>query len=135
MPPSLHASIPEALRKELMFRLVQGGMGELFRVGTIDAINRLWQAGVEAGYAERNPPKKPPPPLPEPVGELTARQTQVLILSSQGLCFKAAAKHMECGRATVVTHADNLRRRIGAKNMAHAVGIGYRTGLLSRSNT
>jgi hypothetical protein len=47
--PAPHEAIPEPLREEIVWRLRQGGMAELFRVGTMQCINAIFMAGVQAG--------------------------------------------------------------------------------------
>lgn len=51
---SLHEGIPRDLREQVVWRLCQGGMAELFRGGTIEVINRVFLAGVDCGRKSTN---------------------------------------------------------------------------------
>lgn len=56
--PALHGDMPAWLRDEIVWRLRQGGMAHLFRVGTVDCINRIFEAGIALGR-EREAAKTP----------------------------------------------------------------------------
>jgi len=67
---------------------------------------------------------------------LTSRQLQVLSLIGDGHENADIAKMLFLSTETVRTHVAHMRRKLNAKNRAHAVAIGYRLGLLGpRSGT
>jgi hypothetical protein len=39
--------MPAELRTEIEWRLKQGGMAEIFRVGTLECVERIFQAGLQ----------------------------------------------------------------------------------------
>lgn len=62
---------------------------------------------------------------------LSAKQLEVLRLISYGLTDEQIAKRTYRGVRTVGTQIRELRWKLGAENRAHAVRIGFETGLLS----
>lgn len=63
-------------------------------------------------------------------GVLTDRERDVLGLLSYGLQNKQAAVLLGVEELTVRKHAQNLRRKLGARNTAHAVSIAFERGIL-----
>lgn len=62
---------------------------------------------------------------------LTPRQLQILQLIADGCTNQRIASRLDLSPGTVKTHVGMLLRRLGARDRANAVAIGYRTGLLS----
>jgi DNA-binding NarL/FixJ family response regulator len=61
---------------------------------------------------------------------LSARQREVLALIASGHETVAISHELTISTETVRTHVKEILRRLGAHDRAHAVAIGYRTGLL-----
>ncbi|SDK00560.1 DNA-binding response regulator, NarL/FixJ family, contains REC and HTH domains [Lentzea albidocapillata subsp. violacea] len=61
---------------------------------------------------------------------LTARQRQILALVAQGMSEPDIARHLDLGAATVSSHMKETRRRLGARDRAHAVALAYHVGVL-----
>jgi two-component system nitrate/nitrite response regulator NarL len=62
--------------------------------------------------------------------ELSERETQVLDALARGLTMAALARELWLAMDTCKTHRTRLYRKLGAHTGAHAVAIGYQTGLL-----
>jgi hypothetical protein len=45
--------MPEALRREMLALLIQGGMPELFHAGAMACAERIWAEGVRTGRYEQ----------------------------------------------------------------------------------
>lgn len=63
--------------------------------------------------------------------ELRPSELRVLIAASHGLSMKETAEVLGVEWMTVRDEGKRLRRILGAKNMAHAVAIGLRRGLIT----
>ncbi|MFS8104249.1 response regulator transcription factor [Lentzea alba] len=61
---------------------------------------------------------------------LTSRQRQVLALVAEGTTERDIAQNLDITVNTVRTHMTVIRRRLGARDRAHAVATAYRTGSL-----
>lgn len=64
----------------------------------------------------------------EPV--LTGRELDVLRLVAAGFSNKEIAAHLYVGVSTVKTHLDDVYRKLGVSDRAHAVAVALRAGLL-----
>ncbi len=129
--PAAHHEMPQALAAEVAWRLRQGGMAHLFRLGTMDCINRIFAAGIEAGQARRFPP---PPPVqePQPAGPLTAREAEVLQAFAAGHDgHRGVGEYLGCRHTTVHSHITSVRIKLGARTTAHAVHVAHRLGLIT----
>ncbi len=62
---------------------------------------------------------------------LTGRQRETLQHIAAGHTTKEAAALMGVGLTTVKTFVDGILERLGARNAAHAVYLGFRAGELS----
>lgn len=60
----------------------------------------------------------------------TERQMSILWLMTEGCTRDVMARRLGIGESTVRIHMSDLYDRIGAKNKAHAVAIGFRKGWL-----
>lgn len=67
-------------------------------------------------------------PVPRPTVSPDVRLLQLIAAGKTNL---AIAREMGCTRAHVENHIRSVRRRLKARDRAHAVAIGYRTGLLA----
>jgi DNA-binding NarL/FixJ family response regulator len=65
---------------------------------------------------------------------LTGRQQQVLELRADGMSGKQIARRLGCRESTVASHSKHARERLGGRDMAHAVAIAFRKGLLPLQN-
>lgn len=63
-------------------------------------------------------------------GELTPRLVIVLELAADGLTVAEAAAQLRRSPATIETERRALMVRLGARNITHAVAIGYRRGII-----
>lgn len=66
---------------------------------------------------------------PKP-GTLTSRQRQILGLIAEGNETLAISHRLEISPETVRSHVKEILRRLAANDRAHAVAIGFRTGIL-----
>jgi len=64
-------------------------------------------------------------------GGITEIQLRILELMARGFSNAAIAMELDLATDTVKTHALRLFRRLGVKDRAGAVGVGFRLGLLS----
>lgn len=61
---------------------------------------------------------------------LTAWQLRILALIADGLTKEQVAERLHLSPNTVKSHTWNIRAQLKARNVAHAVAIAYRKGLL-----
>jgi DNA-binding CsgD family transcriptional regulator len=61
--------------------------------------------------------------------ELTVRELEVLDLVAVGDSNAEIAEKLHIGQQTVMSHVKHLLFKLGARNRAHAVACGFRTGL------
>ncbi|MEU5976077.1 response regulator transcription factor [Streptomyces sp. NPDC047315] len=70
-------------------------------------------------------------PRADGVGEhLSAREREVLVLVAKGTSNKAIAAELFISEATVKTHLGHVFAKLGAKDRAAAVALGYERGIL-----
>lgn len=63
--------------------------------------------------------------------KLDARELFILERASEGWTYRQIAQELNTSEAYVKTLALDMRNKLGADNIAHAVAIGFRKGLLS----
>lgn len=67
---------------------------------------------------------------PVPVDQLTARELLVLRCASYGLSNEETGFRCGVSEGTIKWHRTNLIRKLEARNITHAVAIGYAEGWL-----
>jgi DNA-binding NarL/FixJ family response regulator len=65
------------------------------------------------------------------IEDLSERQLEVLALVADGLSNQEICAQLGVTVETVKTHVTHILQRLGARSRAHAVGIGYKHGLLA----
>lgn len=61
---------------------------------------------------------------------ITLRELAVLRLVAEGFTNAEIGEHLFITVRTVKYHSASVRRKLGARTPAHAVALGYRSGLL-----
>lgn len=85
-------------------------------------------AGPSTPAGPPSPPGAPDPASGKPM--LTDRELQVLTGMADGLSNLRIGQIHHIAEDTVKTHARRLFRKLGARDRAHAVALGFRTGLI-----
>jgi DNA-binding NarL/FixJ family response regulator len=93
------------------------------------------EVGKEAGGVARPgqqgsssaPRAGAPRPLPE---HLTEREAEILQLIADGLATREIAQSLGISWETVKTHVHHILAKLEARSRAHAVTIGFRSGLI-----
>lgn len=62
---------------------------------------------------------------------LTAREVQVLKLVADGLTNAEIGRNLRVGEETIKSNVQTILRALGARNRWHAVGCGFRLGVLT----
>ncbi len=77
------------------------------------------------------PTPAPPPAAPPHPRALTDRELSVLRGMADGHSNLRIGADLDISEDTVKTHARRLFRKLGARDRAHAVALGFRAGVLS----
>lgn len=70
----------------------------------------------------------------EVVKALSDREQQILEGMAYGMTNPMIGRELFLSMDTVKTHARHIYAKLGARDRAHAVAIGFRTGLLGRTS-
>jgi DNA-binding NarL/FixJ family response regulator len=99
----------------------------------LEAIRRSRTEGryLDPTLAQFVPTGRAPVPVPG-VKPLSNREFQVLSLIADGLSNQGIADTLVLSVETVRTHIKSLLRKLDARDRAHAVARGFRTGLLAQ---
>lgn len=128
--------IPNLARKIAVRKVL---VDYLVGVGGVDTFLRVLPALLDAlgPHLAPDPAERPDVEVPPvlvvaevPPPTLTDHQLAVLRLLAKGNANDAIARRLHVSTDTVKTHLRRIYRRLGAQDRAHAVGIGYETGLL-----
>lgn len=103
----------------------------LYAVRVVAAGDAMLAPGITrrliAEFAQRRPPEVPEALL----DQLTARESEVLLLIAQGLSNADIAERLTITDHTVKTHINRLFTKLGLRDRAQAVIVAYETGLVA----
>jgi DNA-binding NarL/FixJ family response regulator len=75
---------------------------------------------------------EPPSPLTGEASNLTARETEVLALMTEGLTNQQIAEVLSVAPSTIKSHVQNVILKLGASDRTQAAVIGVKAGLVRR---
>src|SRR5690606_24194270 len=75
--------------------------------------------------------RTPPPGTPDALGELSAREQEVLRLIARGLSNAEIGEALFIGETTVKTHVTHVLQNLGLRDRVQAVVFAYQHGIAS----
>lgn len=106
--------------------------GQLVRaVRTVAAGDSLVDGAITRRLVERYLGRSPlPPDTQRLLGQLSARETEVLKLIAEGLSNAEIADRLTLGESTVKTHVARILAKLELRDRVQAVVLAYETGLV-----
>ena len=93
----------------------------------------LIEPSITQRLVERFAEPAPATGIPERLGQLTARELDVLRLITRGLSNAEIAAEMFVAETTVKTHVARILAKLGVRDRVQAVVVAYETGFVRRS--
>jgi DNA-binding NarL/FixJ family response regulator len=104
-------------------------------VRVIAAGEALLAPSVTRRLIEEFAKRTDPAPPPESLDELTDRERQVLMCMARGLSNREIARELFVAETTVKTHVGRVLQKLGLRDRAQAVVLGYESGLVRPGST
>ena len=99
-------------------------------VRTVGAGDALLSPTITRKLIESYTRRPPPSAKPDALGELTARELEVLRLLARGMSNNDIARELVVGDATVKTHVARIFSKLDLHDRAQAVVLAYESGLV-----
>jgi DNA-binding NarL/FixJ family response regulator len=77
----------------------------------------------------------PRPAPPKELGELTARERDIVRLIAGGLSNHEIGKRVYISDATVKTHVTHIPQKLGLRDRVQAIVLAYQAGLVERESS
>ena len=109
-------------------KVVAGGEALLAPEVTRRVIEEFARGGSRPGSTGPDGQHVPPP---EAVGDLSAREVEVLQLRARGLANQEIAEELFLGATTVKTHVSHILTKLGVRDRVQAVVEAYDSGIVA----
>ena len=101
-------------------------------VRTVAAGNALLSPAITKSVIQQFT-RIPHPSLPKELGELTAREHEILRLMATGLSNAEIGRELYIGETTVKTHVTHILQKLRLRDRVQAVVLAHQTGLFGRA--